>query len=96
MHLQSLTLEQVPSFLVSLSQDISYIKDNLQKPAGAESIEPPIDVQEATDFVRLENVQTMYRMVREGRVPFHKRGSRLFFYKSELNSWIRGAKPIAE
>jgi excisionase family DNA binding protein len=89
MNTQSLTLEQVPSFLLSLSEEIYYIKNNIQKAAVPESIEPPIDVQEATDFVKLENVQTMYRMVREGRVPFHKRGSRLFFYKSELNNWIK-------
>ncbi len=90
MNTQSLTLEQVPSFLVSLSEDISFIKNNLRPVASQEEIEQPLDVEETKNFLNLENVQTIYRMVREERIPCHKRGSRLFFYKSELNQWIKG------
>jgi excisionase family DNA binding protein len=89
MNTQALTFEQIPSFLVTLSEDISFIKNNLRVATTTE-VEQPVDVQEATNFLNLENVQTTYRMVREGRIPYHKRGSRLFFYKSELNQWIKG------
>jgi excisionase family DNA binding protein len=54
--------------------------------------EKPMDVQRAADFINLENVQTVYRMVREGRIPFHKKGSRLFFFKSELVAWMKADK----
>ena len=86
---RKLTLEQVPDFLVTLSEDITFIKNNL-RPATIEEIEQPLNVEEAKAFLNLENPQTVYRMVREGRIPHHKKGSRLFFYKSELNQWIKG------
>jgi hypothetical protein len=35
--------------------------------------------------------QTIYRLVRSKKIPFHKK-SKLYFYKSELNDWIRSGK----
>jgi predicted DNA-binding transcriptional regulator AlpA len=89
---QNLTLEQVPSFLVKMANELQTIKELLHKSheQNLAEIEPPIDVSGAAAFVRMDE-QTIYRLVRAKKIPFHKK-SKLYFYKSELNDWIRSGK----
>lgn len=37
---------------------------------------------------------TIYKLVHEGKIPYHKPdgASKLIFYRSELQEWIKGAK----
>jgi excisionase family DNA binding protein len=53
--------------------------------------EKPTDVIGAADHVNLDE-QTIYRLVRQKEIPFHKQGKKLYFYKSELNTWIKSGK----
>lgn len=54
----------------------------------------PLKIDEAREFVRLDNVQTLYRMVRENRIPYHKKASRLYFFKSELSEWLKNGNKV--
>ncbi len=53
-----------------------------------EVIEQPINVQAAANFLELD-IQTVYRMLRQNKVPAHKRVGKWYFFKSELNEWIK-------
>lgn len=44
---------------------------------------------EAADHTR-HTEGTLRHLVREKRVPFHKRGRKVLFRESELDAWIRG------
>ena len=52
--------------------------------------EQPIGVDEASKFTGIE-VKTIYNLASKGEIPFYKKG-KLFFYKSELNRWIKSGR----
>ena len=48
----------------------------------------PMTIEEVAAFLNLKK-PTIYRMVSERTIPFSKPGKRLYFYKDELEQWIR-------
>ena len=46
------------------------------------------NIQQASTFLGLA-VQTIYQKVCELEIPFHKKGKKLWFLKSELDAWLR-------
>jgi excisionase family DNA binding protein len=91
-HNLQITLETLPHHFIKFIRDFESFKESYRQ--APQEVEQPVDVDAAKEFLNLENVQTVYRMVREGRVPFHKKGSRLYFFKSELNAWIKSEKEL--
>lgn len=53
--------------------------------------ETPISLKECAEFLD-KSPSTIYHHVSKDEIPFHKKGKKLYFYKSELNSWIRNGK----
>ncbi|MCB0739109.1 MAG: helix-turn-helix domain-containing protein [Bacteroidetes bacterium] len=39
--------------------------------------------------------QTFYGLVSRGLIPYHKRGKRLTFLKSEIDQWLRSASRVS-
>lgn len=39
--------------------------------------------------------QTFYGLVSRGEIPYHKRGKRLTFLKSEIDVWLRSASRVS-
>lgn len=54
------------------------------------AIEGPISIEEAVEFTGMAK-NTIYNLTCSGDIPFHRRG-RLYFYKSELNKWIKSGR----
>ena len=44
-------------------------------------------IEETSKFLYLAK-QTIYGLVHNKKIPFHKRGKRLYFYDKELTEWI--------
>jgi excisionase family DNA binding protein len=44
-------------------------------------------IQEAANYLSLAK-QTIYGLVMNNKIPFHKKGKRLYFIESELTEWI--------
>jgi excisionase family DNA binding protein len=84
---QQPTFEQIPVYLAHLAQEFTSLKESLSHNSSNE-IEEPINVEQAAKHLGFD-IQTIYRMVREDRIPSHKKTTRLFFFKSELNNWIK-------
>lgn len=85
------TFEQIPDYLVGIATEIQNIKEALVFPLSNTNVEKPTDVFGAAEHVNLDE-QTIYRLVREKGIPYHKQGKKLYFYKSELNTWIKSGK----
>jgi excisionase family DNA binding protein len=49
----------------------------------------PLSIDDAADFTGLKK-PTLYKMTSEGSIPFHKQGGKLWFFRDELVSWIKG------
>jgi len=58
----------------------------------AEQVKPrppkPFNVDEACQYLGVPK-GTLYQLTSKKRIPFHKRGRKLFFYQDQLDSWIR-------
>lgn len=48
-----------------------------------------LDVKEAAAFLQID-INTVYRWTRSGKLPHVKVGRRYYYYKSELDDWMRG------
>jgi excisionase family DNA binding protein len=44
-------------------------------------------IEQSAKFLSLSK-QTIYGLVSNNKIPFHKRGKRLYFYDKELTQWI--------
>lgn len=49
----------------------------------------PLTIEGAAAFTGLKK-QTIYNLTSEDKIPFHKRGGKIWFFRSELIAWIRG------
>jgi excisionase family DNA binding protein len=87
-NISSIPFDQIPALLIDLADNVGIIKSTVLNHNTSFQCEPPIDVQQAGVHVFLDE-QTIYRLVRQKKIPFHKQGRKLYFYKSELNDWIK-------
>lgn len=51
-------------------------------------IEAPISLEDCAKFLGLSE-SAVYKYTSNDKIPFHKKGKKLYFYKSELNAWIK-------
>jgi excisionase family DNA binding protein len=84
-----ISIVEVPEILARHEQHIQ----DLQKRIESLSAEPekPITVYEAARFTN-KAVQTLYGLVSARKIPFHKNGKQLSFFKSELVNWIKNSR----
>ncbi len=76
--------------LHNLLSEVEFIKDNIGKSAPVQP-EEPITVPEVAKFLQIEE-QTVYRLLRANKIPAHKKFSKWYFYKSEINEYLRAAQ----
>ena len=50
----------------------------------------PIGIKEASKILD-KAPQTLYGLVNRRKIPFHKKGRKLYFFKSEILQWIRNS-----
>lgn len=89
--MENLTFEKLPQAVSELHEKINRIERLLlerQEPAKEEEI---LTVAQAAAFLKL-SVGTVYLKVSTSEIPVNKRGNRLYFYKSELEEWIKGGR----
>lgn len=89
---QNITFEQIPSILALIMEKIDYVISKLDtcptfshdKTADDELM----TLEQACKFIG-KKPSTIYSMTSERRIPFMKRGNKLYFMKSDLLEWIR-------
>lgn len=57
----------------------------------SEPIEQPIGIDEAAAMTNRSRAG-IYTLVSKRQIPFHKRAKHLYFFRSELNDWIRSGR----
>lgn len=95
--METLTFEQLPQAISQLHKKLSRIEQLLQERQDPQNVEEMLTVEQAAAFLNL-TVTTLYRKVSSRQIPSNKRGNRLYFYKSELETWIKEGrkKTLAE
>jgi excisionase family DNA binding protein len=51
----------------------------------------PLGISEAAKHIG-KSKPTIYRLVGEREIPHHKKGGKLYFFKEELDEWIKTGK----
>lgn len=75
-------------YLAKLISD--HLKDGILVEKQSEQ-EIPVDINEASVFVK-KSKYTLYGKVSRNEIPFHKQGKHLYFFKSELITWLKAGK----
>lgn len=55
--------------------------------AGSED-EGFLNTDQAAEYIKLKKT-TLYNLINQNKIPFHKSGKRVLFKKSELSDWIK-------
>tara|TARA_R110000765_G_scaffold2912_1_gene9069 strand:- start:28220 stop:28522 length:303 start_codon:yes stop_codon:yes gene_type:complete len=72
-----------------LAEQIAYLlKDNSNY---KEEEDVFLKIEEAAKLIHLSKY-TIYGLVHKNTIPYHKRGSRLYFLKSEILNWLKAGK----
>jgi predicted DNA-binding transcriptional regulator AlpA len=93
----TLTFDQLPEAVTKMQEKLDNIEQLLlQRQEQALEQDEIMPVIRTAKFLDLA-VPTVYSKVCRKELPVHKRGKRLYFYRSELTEWIRsGRKKTAD
>lgn len=91
-----MTFEELPKAVADLLDSVNEIKQFLKtKPEEVQSkpdhVDKPMNIDQAADFLNTTK-GSLYGLVHQRKVPFSKRGKRLYFYEKELRQWIQSGR----
>lgn len=86
--MENLSFDQLPQAMRLLHEKMDRLELLLLEKHSPQDSETIFNVTQAAEFLHL-SVSTLYVKVCRREVPFNKQGKRLYFYKNELNEWIR-------
>jgi predicted DNA-binding transcriptional regulator AlpA len=90
--MEALKFEQLPNVVATLTEEVREMKALLlQKAEPQTEIETPIQLDEVVPITGLTK-PTLYGYCQRNEIPYHKKGNRLYFFKSEIIDWIKTGK----
>ena len=90
--MEQYSFDQLPRAVSELHQKLDVLQDLILE--SRQAVPPAVElmtIAQAAEFLNL-SVQTLYGKVCHKEIPVSKKGKRLYFYKSELEDWIRSGK----
>lgn len=90
----NLSFDQLPKAVGELLTKMDYVISRLDDQmdvacaSASEQGEQMMTLAEACKFIG-KKPSTMYSLTSERRIPFRKRGNKLYFFKKELLEWIK-------
>lgn len=90
--METLSFDKLPEAVAQLSEAVKEMKALLlQKAQPLPEPENPIAIKEVAEVTGL-TVPTLYGYCQRNEIPYHKKGNRLYFFKSEIIEWIKTGK----
>lgn len=91
--MEALKFEQLPNVIATLTSEVRELKALLlQKAETQPQNNNPLTIKEVAKLTSL-SVPTLYGYVQRNEMPYHKKGNRLYFFKSEIiEDWIKTGK----
>ncbi len=81
----NLSFDQLPKAVGELLTKVDYVISRLDEKKEADDSSPTQDDDQMMTMER----STMYSLTSERRIPYRKRGNKLYFFKKELVEWIQ-------
>lgn len=93
-NLQTLTFEQLPQAVSLLIDEVKELKVLLRNTNNdAEPSDRWFNLQELCEYLPDRPArQTVYGWIGQRAVPYHKKGKKLQFLKSEIDAWLKTDK----
>lgn len=90
--MNNITFEQLPQAVSMLIEKVGVLTDKVEKVLGM----TPQQHGECRTLLTLNEVaallgksaSTIYAMTSDKRIPYHKRGNKLYFFQNEIIAWI--------
>ena len=76
-----LTFENLPALIGELVTEVRTLRDKVEGTA-------PMDAQDVATYLKT-NRNDVYVMARQGKIPNHRKGRKLYFFKEEVDAWVR-------
>lgn len=89
-NMRTFTFDGMPESLASLHEKgdtIIAMLSSIANGASCASLHIPIGMTEASKLLG-KSPSTIYDMTSKRKIPFHKRGNKLYFFQDELLKWI--------
>ena len=80
----NLSFDQLPKAVGELLTKVDYVISRLE----TSDDDQMMTMDEACQFIGKKR-STMYSLTSERRIPYRKRGNKLYFFKKELMEWIQ-------
>lgn len=94
--MEIITFDKLPEAVGQLLDKVNHIEQLLGQQNQPPDQDELLNIQKAAKFLDLA-VPTLYSKVSRKEIPVNKQGKRLYFYKSELENWIKqGRKKTAD
>lgn len=92
------TFENLPQKVFEISQQNEEILKQLKRLTSPQPAEQHFNIDEVCNYLPQRPARaTVYGMVHAKKIPCHKQGKRLYFLKSEIDSWLlQGRKKTLE
>ncbi|MEI6747804.1 MAG: helix-turn-helix domain-containing protein, partial [Bacteroidota bacterium] len=92
--MENITFESLPAAVSKLLEKVSNIEMQLQKSSGQQPITDTwFDLSELYQYLPDKPAKpTVYAYVQRRTIPFHKKGKKLFFLKSEIDLYLKSGR----
>lgn len=90
MLMDKITFEQLPQAVSLLIEKVGQLADKVDKALGKATQQKGRRLLALDDVAALlgKSASTIYAMTSEKRIPYHKRGNKLYFFEDEIIGWI--------
>ena len=90
MLMDKITFEQLPQAVSLLIEKVGQLADKVDKALGNDGQQKDRRLLGLDDVAALlgKSTSTIYAMTSEKRIPYHKRGNKLYFFEDEIIGWI--------
>ena len=88
--MDNITFEQLPQAVSMLIEKVGQLADKVEKVLGNTGQRQERRLLTLDDVATLldKSSSTIYAMTSEKRIPYHKRGNKLYFFEDEVMQWI--------
>lgn len=88
--MDQITFEQLPQAVTLLIEKVGRLADKVEEALGNSARKQGRRLLQLEDVAALlgKSASTIYAMTSDKRIPYHKRGNRLYFFEDEIIRWI--------
>ena len=88
-----LSFDNLPRSVAELHEKLDRLTGMLEQIISSTAVTPSPEIMTVEDVSAMlcKSVSTIYAMTSEHRIPYRKQGNKLYFLRSEIQSWLMDA-----